>query len=295
MRALRDVWDELVERRLWPVALLLVVALVAVPVALTKQPPPDGAAAGTDAPPATAAAADLRSSGGPVVSLAQGAGPDAPLRGRAKDPFHQQFVPPRAASAGGTAPTRGATSGGATSGGGQGGGANRGSGRGGAPKPQRKTYVYASVNVRFGRAGSPLREIDDVPRLTPLPSAASPVVIFIGMRADHETAVFMVSTDVHAQGDGRCAPSTKVCEAIELRRGGIALLDLRAADGSVTQYELDLLDVALHQTTSKATAQASRVGAHDAWLQRDGAGAVGSTVRAVTGAVPRAPVLTPLP
>src|SRR5262249_7366007 len=68
---------------------------------------------------------------------------------------------------------------------------------------------------------------------------------------------FLVSTDVHAQGDGTCVPDAAVCQAIELRAGQVALLDVRAADGSITQYELDLDRVTLHQTTSKAKAQAA--------------------------------------
>jgi hypothetical protein len=113
------------------------------------------------------------------------------------------------------------------------------------------------VDVRFGPAAGPLRTIVDVPRLAPLPSAAKPVVVFLGTRRDHETAAFLVSTDVHAQGDGTCVPSTEVCQAIELRAGQVAFLDVRAADGSVTQYELDLDKVVLHETTSKAKAQSA--------------------------------------
>jgi len=294
MRAVRDAWEELVERRLWPVALLLVAALVAVPVVLAKQPATDTAAAPVDAPPAAAAAsADLRTSGDLVVSVAGGAGAGAPLRGHAKNPFKQQHVPPRAAQAG-TAPTGGAPvapAGGGSSDGGSGGGSTGG----GEPAPQ--TYTYASIDVRFGRAGMFLRTLHDVPRLTPLPSSTQPIVIFMGMRADRETAVFMVSTDVHAQGEGRCMPSKKLCEAIELRRDQIALLDWAEPDGSVTQYELDLIDVTLHETSSKAEAQASIVKARSSWLgeisRHAAAGRAG--VRAVTGTAPHAPTLEPLP
>ncbi len=295
MRALRDLWSELIERRLWPVALLLVVALVAVPVVLAKRPSADETTADTGTPPAAAAAhaADLRSAGEPVVSVAVGPGADAPLRGHAKNPFKQQHVPARPTSEHGTPATGTAPTTGDTTGGGKTGGAGGGGDQGQAPP----TYTYASIDVRFGRAGLPLREIHNVPHLTPLPSAADPIVIFMGMRADHETAVFMISTDVHAQGEGTCVPSKKLCEAIELRRDEIALLDVAAADGTVTQYELDLADVTLHETTSKAKAQATVAKARASWLQRDGAGASvrGRTPRAAVGTAPRAPSLTPLP
>jgi len=119
--------------------------------------------------------------------------------------------------------------------------------------------------VRFGRAGHHLRTLEDVPRLTPLPNANHPIVVFLGMRRDRETAVFLVSTDVHVQGLGQCVPSQKDCEAIELRRGDTAFFDYTQSDGDVEQYELDLDTVTLQQTTSQAVAQrayarASRVG-----------------------------------
>jgi hypothetical protein len=296
MKPVRDLWSELVERRLWPVALLLVVALVAVPVVLAKQPSSEDTAR-TEAPPlaASAAAADLRTAGEPVVSVAEGV-TQSPLRGAAKNPFRQQHLPARPGE-GGVPATGAATAPEPIAGGGETGGSGDANGGAGDQGQAPQTFVYASIDVRFGRAGSPLRAIHDVPRLTPLPRAANPIVIFMGMRGDHETAVFLVSTDVHAQGEGHCTPSAKVCEAIELRRDEIALLDYRAADGSVTQYELDLADVTLHETTSKATAQASEARARDSWLERDGRSSAAdrATLRAAAGSAPRTPVLTPLP
>jgi hypothetical protein len=270
MRPVRNVWNELVERRLWPVALLLVAALVAVPVLLAKSPPATTDAA---APAAVAAAASAAAppSGEPVVSVAQGDEPDAPLRGRAKNPFRQQHTVAESsatASATATATATGTTDSGSGNSGANGGGRGD-SGSGDAqPQPQpepQPTFAYASVDVRFGRAGQHLRAIRDVPRLTPLPSATNPIVVFLGTRRDRRTAVFLVSTDVHVQGLGQCVPSRSDCEAIELRDGDTAFLDVAAADGSVDQFELDLVGVTLHETTSKAVAQrayarTSRVG-----------------------------------
>ncbi|MBS1870860.1 MAG: hypothetical protein JSS99_14495 [Actinobacteria bacterium] len=265
MRPLRNLASELVERRLWPVALLLVVALVAVPLLLAKpSSPADEAAAPASAPapvapPVASAAATPPPGGGPVVSVAQADVPDAPLRGREKNPFRQQHLaaqPPTTVTSSATtssstpapAPTTGAGGGSGGSGGGTGGGSQ-------PPASPTPTYTYASIDVRFGHAGRHLRRIDDVPRLTPLPSALHPVVVFLGMRRDRATAVFLVSTDVHVQGLGQCVPSRKDCEAIQLRAGDTAFLDFAQHDGSVVQYELDLVRVTLHQTSSQALAQ----------------------------------------
>ncbi|HMJ01360.1 MAG TPA: hypothetical protein VK506_00375 [Conexibacter sp.] len=301
MRAVRDLGGQLVERRLWPVALVLVVALVAVPLVLAKSPTPDaGAEAAADAPPvaAVAAAADLRTPGEPVVSVAEEV-ERAPLRGRLKNPFRQQHVPKQSSEGSGglivLLPPRFGGGGGGELPGGTGG--TGGSGGAGEEQPP-ETYRYASIDVRFGRAGSPLREIRDVPRLTPLPNAANPIVIFIGMRGDHETAVFMLSTDVHAQGDGRCTPSVSLCEAIELRQDDVAFLDVRAEDGTVTQYELDLVHVEVHETTSKGKASGTyaRSSRADAPLGHVGrASETRAVPQASAGATSSAPALAPLP
>jgi len=262
MRPLRSLMNELVERRLWPVALVLVLALVAVPLLLAKPAPSteDATPAATtpaDPPLAGAASSAATPPGGePVVAVAQGAKPDAPLRGRAKNPFRQQYeqseTTTSVSSAAGSGTATGGTGTDGSGGTGTGGGGDAG---GQAPSEPEPTYTYASIDVRFGHAGHRLRRIEDVPRLTPLPNASNPIVVFLGMRRDHETAVFLVSTDVHVQGLGQCVPSQRECTAIELREGEAAFFDYTTADGDVEQYELDLDRVTLHETTSEAVAQ----------------------------------------
>jgi hypothetical protein len=247
----RELFSDLVERRLWPVALLLVGALVAVPVVLKKSPAGESAAK-----PSAAAVAPAQPAvaGEPAVQVTSGGTlGHAPLRGHAKNPFHQFYGAAKPAAA------TTVTSTGSSTGTGSPAPAAGGTPSGGStpPKPSTPVYVTASIDVRFGKAGGTLRRIGDVPRLTPLPSAANPVAIFLGMRKDLRTAVFMISSDVGVHGDGTCLPDRKSCEAIELTEGGVALLDVTADDGTVTQYELDLVKVTLQQTTDKAAAQAS--------------------------------------
>jgi hypothetical protein len=198
------------------------------------------------------------------VSVTQAGGATSRLRGHEKNPFRQQHLAAQPSTATSTASSSSTAAG---SGNGSATPAPSGGSGGGTVQPSPQTvYVYASVDVRFGHAGERLRRIGNVPRLTALPNAARPIVVFLGMRRDLATAVFLVSTDVHVQGLGQCVPSRKDCEAIALRAGDTALLDVRAADGKVTQYELDLDRVVLHRTTSKriaeqAYARASHAGA----------------------------------
>jgi hypothetical protein len=251
MTPIRELLSDLVERRLWPIAALLVAGLVAVPLLLAKPAAHapasnDGIAALPTAPPAA------HGSAGPVVSVAAQAPHGAKLHGKAKNPFKQQHVPPKPKADQATSPASGTpSSGGATPGTGDG-------ATGGNPgHPTGKTFTQSAIDVRFGKAGHKLRSITDVPRLTPLPNAANPVVIFLGMRKDHQTAVFLISSDVRVQGDGKCVPSKDDCEAIELKQDQVAFLDVKRANGVVDQYELDLVKVTITQTTSKAAAQAS--------------------------------------
>jgi hypothetical protein len=262
MGVVRDLWSDLVEKRLWPVALALVAALVAVPVLLAKSPSASAPAGGApdsslSAPAANgpAGAGGPARAGEPVVSIARAVSRGA-LRGHAKDPFKQQFPQAKTAGAGATPPAGAKAAPGGTGGSPGTSGGSTPSG-GGAPPTTKKLYTVARIDVRFGRAAAPLREIANVPRLTPLPSADNPVVIFLGMRADEQTAVFMISSDVHAQGDGRCTPSKKHCDAIELQEGQTEILDVTGSDGSVTEYELDLDRVTIEHTTSQSEAHSA--------------------------------------
>lgn len=266
MNPLRAVWADLVEKRLWPLALLLLAALAAVPFLLggdrTAPDPASVPAALADAhtagatPDGGAATVGGGNADGQetaVVRVASGADRTR-LRGSRTNPF-RVHRPPRpklrvsAATAGRTAggdETTGAPrSPGGDAGGGSGGsgGAAPGHGRARPKDDGPGGDPAATIAVRFGRAGTQLTKIDAIPRLTPLPSAERPIVIYLGLRRDGETAVFMVSSDVRAQGEGRCVPSRATCEAIELRAGQIAFLDHTGDDGAVTQYELDLLTV----------------------------------------------------
>jgi hypothetical protein len=263
MSQLRDLFSDLVEKRLWPLALLLVGGLVAVPLVLAKSTP----SASTTPPPAAAAAAPASAPapGEPVVSVAQGATPSAPLRGHAKDPFHQQYVQPqpKASTTVSTTTTQGTTTTPASGGGGTGGS----TGSGTAPAPQQPRYAIVHLTVAFGKAGTDLRTYRDVARLTALPSSRAPIAIFLGMRKDLATAVLMLSSDVHAQGDAHCTPSHSDCEAIEMKQGQTELLDVAANDGKVTEYELDLVKVKVEWTTSKSRAQAAYARASRAGLK----------------------------
>lgn len=255
MNSLRTILSDLVEKRLWPVAVLLLVALIAVPLLLTRSSA-DSSATSATTPAAVAATADDAVPSVAAVSVVGESSGDAPLRGRVKNPFKQQHVPPKSKTAdgGGTAPvaTPPADSGASAPGNGDG---NSSGGAPSTPSTPPKTYSMATVDVRFGPASGPRHTHTDLPRLRALPSANRPIVVFLGMRKGLDTAVFLISSDVHVQGQGNCTPSRAECTAVELREGDVVLLDVAAANGKVTQYELDLRKITVTRTTSKTDAE----------------------------------------
>jgi hypothetical protein len=228
----RGIWADLVDKRLWPVALALVVAAVAIPVLLHKQ-------ADKVTAPRAAREAGPALPAGSSISLnqehAQGV-----LGGRLHDPFHQLHLPKAATTAstsalGPTQASSGTSGQGGTGTSSGGGGSSGGGSSGGGHKHSATT---ANVRVTFGKTGGALKSYDLVPS-TPLSSASDPVLVFLGVQKDGKTAAFLVSSDAAPQGDGNCSPSRSVCATLTVRAGDTVFIDVAASAGNV-QYELDV-------------------------------------------------------
>jgi hypothetical protein len=251
------------------VALLLVLALVAMPVLLgggSSAAPVDGSTAAVGATPGA---------GQSPVSLQSSAGQERAYNrgGKVRNPFKQ---PKGAATAAtdakpGTTPAGSGDSTGTGSGSGSGGSGGSGATTPGVPTTPSGTTPSTTrpdsldtfrLTLRFGSAGN-LRTIRDLARLSPLPSANSPFFVFLGVLKDAKTAVFLVSSDVAATGDGKCRPSAADCQTIEVKEGDTEFFDLQN-DGRTVQYEMDILhldrtsDSAKQVTASAARAAASR-------------------------------------
>lgn len=278
MSAITNVWRQLVQRRLWPVAILLIAALAAVPLALAKEPDPavpgpvipaaDAAASAESAlavqpivAPATAADRGKRRKvlGArknvfglpPVAEAGSAAAPNSDGSTMAQDP-----VIPITGGSGGTSPSTG-------------GGTSPSTGGGTSPStpappvtdptpaPAPRKYALNELTVRFGdaAAGSARKSLK---RLQPLPSAENPVLIYLGVLKDGKTAVFLLDHGVTAVGDGDCRPSPAECDTLRLEVGETEFLDVTDATGASTgQYQLDLVKIHKSTTASASRAQAS--------------------------------------
>jgi hypothetical protein len=226
-----DLWNDLRERRLWPVAVGLLAAIVAVPVVLFK--PASDAAPQTTVAPHPNAANTL-----PVVSVDSG-----PTVGSKLEAFNQKnpFKPMKdladankasapKSPAGGTPPGGGGGGGGTPPTGAPGvpGGAPGNSGTPGAPGgsggtppgvdpngPHVQWFRYAA-DFTFGEAGHP-KKFDGPESYTLLPDEKNPAIVFIGVSDDGKSAVFLISDPgFQAEGEGHCAPAGKDCQFVTL-------------------------------------------------------------------------------
>jgi hypothetical protein len=271
MSFVTDTWRQLVRRRLWPVALLLLAALAAVPFLLAKDPEP----AAVPAVPTGAAAAGsttlAKDSGDPIVSVAAAAGAEGSPRRRVlgsnKDPFEPapaKKVKKASVTADSTA-TPDATQAPSSTGGGSsasGGSSTPSTGTTTSPvatptptpAPKKKTYPLYSLTVRFGDSsnGNPTRS--HVTRLDALPDSDNPLLVYLGVKDGGKAAVFMLDSSVTPQGDGECEPSPATCETLILREGETEFFDVLDAEGeSSAQFQLDLVDINTRHSSTRET------------------------------------------
>jgi hypothetical protein len=238
---LSDLWHDLREKRLWPVAVLLVAALVAVPVVLSKPsetpaPAPAPTEARTAPEPSELkelASVKLETSDAGNGSSLDTFDPDNPFRPprsvlRSGQQTQSDSGPQSGPSTGGTQGTdpTGSGGGGTTTtvpdiggGGDTGGGVDTGGGDTGGGETPTKTVQYAYViDVTF-EANGRKRRIKGMDRLDMLPSAESPLLLFLGVTAGGGDAVFLVDSTLDAAGEGECKPSGDDCAFLHIGAG----------------------------------------------------------------------------
>jgi len=124
------------------------------------------------------------------------------------------------------------------------------------PKPQPVYHVLAL----FGLApvapalSSTLTPYENIKRLTPLPSATTPLVVFIGVTAGGKSATFTLVGEAILHGNGTCLPSASQCQAIDLRPGQVEQLEYLPPNGQTIIYELKVVSI----TSSKASVAAAQ-------------------------------------
>jgi hypothetical protein len=286
--AVRNVIGDLVEKRLWPVAVALIACIVVAPLVLARGGAP-APSTGNGAGIAPGAGADHAA----AVELAEPGSGDRDRAGRVRNPFGTaadaaaastpaQTPAAAAASSPSSAPAAAASPSGASSSGGSASGAGTpavvadstastgttapavASAPATSPTTSKTTTTKSgtsatySVAVRFGRTDGNRHTLRDVARLTALPNAEAPVVSLLGVLRDGRTAVLRVASNATASGNGTCKPSASRCTTVELKAGDAEYFRV-AVTGSdvVAWYYLKLLHVDRHATTSEKVAKAA--------------------------------------
>jgi hypothetical protein len=278
----RSVWGDLREKRLWPLALVLIVAVIAVPVLLMHSAAPT-------TPPAPLTASASAPPGVPAVGV-----PNAPghenLPGNGRDPFGHSPGATGAASATGASTTGSATSGSAAAHGastgsgntsGAGGSSTAGSGSttpatvvstpapaGGAPPPPLPARKPApaptglsslqayQVSLSITDASGGLNRVDSLERLGILPNARQPLLVELGVLQGGKRVVFVVAPGTVLRGPGACVPGPLDCEILTLAPNQIEAVAANVSSGAAAMFAIT--DITAADYPSKAAADQAR-------------------------------------
>jgi hypothetical protein len=290
MSVLTNMIKELRERKLWPIALVLVVALVAVPVLLSKQAPTN-----LMTPQPTGGVPYSTGTSLPAISVQTTPGASK-LAGRAHDPFSPQHVAPSttavaatpATTASATAAATGASAapsaGSATVSAGGGSGAS-------SPTTISPAPASASAPSRPGRAATKahkpgpaglkatesyrvslaitkpdggLTTIDPLQRLSVLPSPQQPLLVELGVLKGGKRVLFAVEPGAAVSGPGICTPGPIDCEVISLAPGQIEGMSKQTPTGSTPVALFSVNPITAAQHPSAAAAGTARRAASDA-------------------------------
>jgi hypothetical protein len=219
--SIKNIWNDLRERRLWPVAVVMLVGIVAIPVVLAKS---------STAPPASDGA-PIATSGAtpPILALDSGSAASSGT-GSSLDVFaaDDPFRPPASAveetttgiettvTAAGADGTVDVSVGG-------GGGDETIDINVPAPRTQTETetkttsYEYVA-DVSFWQ-GSRRRQIKGMRKLDMLPNQSAPLLIFMGANGDGGNATFLVDSTLTTAGEGTCRPSPSNCAFVDIGPG----------------------------------------------------------------------------
>ena len=223
-----DIVYDLRSRGLLPVVILLLVAMVAVPMLISRG----SGGSGSSVQQAAATTKPAPEGETAVVSYTPPGLRDYKKRLNdlsPKDPFRQQFASSAATAASlsstVTTPTVTGTGAATTLGtgtpttvGGTGGGSKH------SKKKKKKATIPGpvtfQVNVLAGDVNTTLTPFNNVASMTALPSQTTPVVIYFGLSSDYTQALFLVSNKVGTvTGPGTCAPAPDDCALLSLKAG----------------------------------------------------------------------------
>ena len=270
--------------RLWPLVIVMLVAIVAVPIALSKSSTgtPIASVPGTVPAP-------LHDTALPALNVESKAGASH-LPGHGRDPFAQKGSNQTTAQSGATTTSpSGSGSGSSTSSsantsGTAGGGATT-SGSGGSPSPSSAPPQSSStpppsitppnkhpatptagltpdqayqVSIGITNSSGGVDTVDPLQRLSPLPSAQQALVVELGVLKGGRRVLFAVRPGTVVGGSGTCTPGPIDCQILSLGQDQTESLSRQAPAGTVPVAEFAVTGITAARYPSVAAADRAR-------------------------------------
>ena len=134
-------------------------------------------------------------------------------------------------------------------------------------KKPNQNYTY-ELDVKFGRPGREKR-YRHLTRMSLLPSAKVPALMFMGVPVDAKSAVFFVHPAFSHAGEGTCMPSNAQCNLLELPIGRDHYLsvddyEFRIHLIGIKRVKIDSTDTQARKTTGTRRSGRTLGGADDA-------------------------------
>jgi hypothetical protein len=249
---IRQAARDLVQKKLWPIAVVLLVALVAVPIVI------GGSSEDTPAPVPTAAATAAPDTAASLVTVVdQPVTGDDDRSGKIEDPIYNPPKPPPVEATTGSTPSAPSTpSTDATTGG----NAAPGDTTPAQPAEPVAKPTYYRTEVRWYE--NTFAKPRPITRLTPLGGLVDTAALYMGVGSGSKGlhAIFLLGPTATADGEGECVDEN--CRAIGLKSGQTRLVTVQPADGSeARQYILEVVSVRAI-TTDAADARTMRAKVH---------------------------------
>ncbi|HEY7953024.1 MAG TPA: hypothetical protein VID70_08540 [Solirubrobacteraceae bacterium] len=199
--------------------------------------------------------------------------------GATRDPFVKLPEPkkasttPASSSGASSKGSQTASSGAGSSSGGSGGTKPTGPTNPNPEKPKKKVLQRTfQVAVLFGLAPPPgqnpqLVSYENLKRLTPLPDKEHAQLVYSGVSASGQGAIFTLLHEAIVKGGGICLPSATQCEMLDMPVGKTEELQYVGSEGQAVTYLLQVVSIVKHETTfTPLAARVNRLGAHGASL-----------------------------
>ena len=258
-----------VSNALWPIAAILAVAIVAVPLLLSNS----GTQSTQPLAESSVGAAIPNVSSIPSVSVSDTAS-DAKLKGRSRNPFQQlkgggsgsgstkssKSEPTPSQSSSGTSSQSTTPSSGSHASGSTGTGTTTTTTTLAPPSPpsglsSTETYeVSVSVTGNSGNENT----INSLERLSALPSRLNPLLVELGVLKGGKDVLFALQPGTVVRGGGTCIPGPTDCELLSLRKSQVERVEATTQDGVMPQAMFAVTAITMQKHANAAAARAAR-------------------------------------